>query len=93
MDPYHLSTGASFFIFLMVALIALVSIAVTIVPYWKIFTKAGFSPWLSLLVLVPVANLVILYVVAFSEWNIRPSVPPGIPPPPAPTPEAKSGLY
>jgi hypothetical protein len=84
MDPYHLSTGASFFIFLIVMLIVLVSIAVTIIPYWKIFTKAGFSPWLSLLVLVPIANIVILYVVAFSEWNIRPATPPSIPQPPAP---------
>jgi uncharacterized membrane protein YhaH (DUF805 family) len=43
--------------------------AIAILPYWKIFSRAGFSGWLSLLMLVPVANLVILYIVAFSEWK------------------------
>jgi hypothetical protein len=86
MNPYHLSPGASFFVFLLVMLIVLVSIAVTIIPYWKIFAKAGFSPWLSLLVLVPLANIVVLYVVAFSEWNVRPAAQPSFPAPPAPMP-------
>jgi hypothetical protein len=86
MYPNHLSAGASFFIFLMVMLIVLVSVVITIIPYWKIFTKAGFSPWLSLLVLLPIANIVILYVVAFSEWNVRPATPSTFPHPPAPMP-------
>ncbi|MGB6191772.1 MAG: hypothetical protein WBF42_04840 [Terracidiphilus sp.] len=43
---------------------------VIIVPYWRIFSKAGFSGWLSLLMLVPPINLIVLYVVAFSEWKI-----------------------
>ena len=49
-------------------------IAMILPPFWKIFAKAGFSPWLSLLILVPVVNLVVLYVVAFSRW-------PGLPEP------------
>ena len=40
-----------------------------VIPYWQIFKKAGFSPLLSVLVLVPIANLIILYLVAFSEWK------------------------
>ncbi len=40
-----------------------------LVPYWRIFSKAGFSGWLSLLMIVPLANVVVLYVVAFSEWK------------------------
>ncbi len=39
-----------------------------IFPYWKIFTKAGFSGWLSLLMLIPIANIIILFYLAFSEW-------------------------
>jgi uncharacterized membrane protein YhaH (DUF805 family) len=50
--------------------IFLLVIPVMIVPYWKIFSKAGFSGWLALLMLIPAANLVVLYVVAFSEWKI-----------------------
>ena len=42
-----------------------------VVPYWKIFSKAGFSGALSLLMLVPLPNIVVLYYVAFSDWKIR----------------------
>jgi hypothetical protein len=50
----------------------LVWVAVILPPFWKIFGKAGFSPWLSLLVLIPVVNLVVLYIVAFSRWPTLP---------------------
>lgn len=50
----------------------LVWIAVILPPFWKIFAKAGFSPWLALLVLVPLVNLIVLYVVAFSRWPALP---------------------
>ena len=33
------------------------------------FTKAGFPPWLALLMLVPLVNLIVLYGVAFSRWT------------------------
>jgi hypothetical protein len=39
-----------------------------IVPFWRIFGKAGFNPALSLLTVVPIANLVVIYYVAFSKW-------------------------
>ncbi len=42
--------------------------ALLIVPFWFIFGKAGYSRWLSLLMLVPVVNLVLLYYLAFSDW-------------------------
>lgn len=45
-----------------------------IIPYWKIFSKAGFSGALSLLMFVPLANILILYYVAFSKWNVRADV-------------------
>jgi uncharacterized membrane protein YhaH (DUF805 family) len=38
-------------------------------PFWMICKKAGFSPWLSLLVIVPWVNLVALYFLAFSNWR------------------------
>ena len=43
-----------------------------ILPYWRIFSRAGFSGWLSVLTLVPVVNLIVLYYVAFAKWNVRP---------------------
>lgn len=47
----------------------LIFLPITIIPYWVIFKKAGFSPALSLLMLFPLINLIVLYVVAFSNWR------------------------
>jgi hypothetical protein len=53
----------------------LIFTVVMVIPYWFIFKKAGFSPWLAVLMFVPLANIIILYVIAFSEWKVVP-VPP-----------------
>ena len=42
--------------------------AVFVVPFWKIFSKAGFPGALSLLMLVPLVNLIMIFVLAFAEW-------------------------
>ena len=47
-----------------------------IVPFWKIFTKLGFSGALSLLMIVPLANIVVLYVVALARPSKNPPVLP-----------------
>jgi hypothetical protein len=49
---------------------AFLMIPLMIPPYWMIFKKAGFSKWLSLLMLIPFINFIILYIVAFSRWRI-----------------------
>jgi len=46
----------------------LVMAAVVILPFWFIFSKAGHSKWLSLLMAVPLLNVIMLYFLAFSEW-------------------------
>jgi len=51
---------------------------IMVIPYWQIFKKAGFTPWLALLMFVPLANIIILYVVAFSQWRVAP-LPVGYP--------------
>ncbi|MFY9746448.1 MAG: hypothetical protein WA891_19755 [Acidobacteriaceae bacterium] len=53
-----------------------------ILPFWFIFKKAGFSPWLSLLLFLPLVNLVMIYILAFSEWKVVPvtQAAPYIPP-------------
>jgi hypothetical protein len=60
LQPWHLLVFAF--------LIAPVTV-VMLPPFWVIFKKAGFEPILSVLMLVPVVNLVVLYVVAFSQWK------------------------
>lgn len=47
--------------------------AIVIIPFWMIWKKAGFSPWLSLLMCVPLVSLIMLYVLAFSEWRVVPA--------------------
>jgi hypothetical protein len=53
--------------------IILVFLAIVIIPYWFICKKAGFSPWLSLLNVIPLGNLVLIYVLAFSDWKVIPA--------------------
>ena len=62
-------------------LIILICVAVIIIPFWFICKKAGFSPWLSLLNLVPLGNLILLYVLAFAQWKVVPAPQLGYPPP------------
>ncbi|WP_319784181.1 hypothetical protein [Oceanisphaera sp. IT1-181] len=49
-------------------LMMLVMAVVVVVPFWFIFSKAGHSKWLSLLMVVPLVNLILLYFLAFSKW-------------------------
>jgi hypothetical protein len=41
---------------------------VLVVPFWQIFKKAGFSPWLSILMAIPLLNTAVLYFLAFARW-------------------------
>jgi hypothetical protein len=71
----------------------LIGIVIYIIPFWMIFKKAGFTPWLALLLFIPLANIIILYVLAFSQWKVAPvaQLPGGYPPnayPPAYPPAA-----
>ncbi len=43
-------------------------ILLIVIPFWKICSKAGFPGAISLLMLVPFANIVLLFYIAFSEW-------------------------
>ncbi len=56
-----------------IALFALLLALIVIAPYWKIFHKAGFPRVLGLLMIVPLVNLIVLYVVAFSQWKVVPA--------------------
>lgn len=49
-------------------IIAAVAALIAIVPFWKICSKAGFHGALSLLLLVPIANVVLPFYIAFAEW-------------------------
>lgn len=56
-------------------------ILLTVLPFWKICTKAGFPGALSLLMLVPIGNFILLFYLAFADWPAlrRQPPPPGTP--------------
>lgn len=71
-----------------IPLFMLIAIAIVLIPSWFICKKAGFSPWLSLLCLIPsLGTLVLLYILAFAEWKVVPAPVEGwAPQPPYPQP-------
>jgi endonuclease/exonuclease/phosphatase (EEP) superfamily protein YafD len=70
-DPVAIQ-HASLALFLVLPLLILLALLLVLPPYWFIFKKAGFSPWLSILMLLPVINLVALWVIALSKWKVVP---------------------
>lgn len=52
-------------------LIILVILAVTVLVYCKIFSKAGYHWAMGLIALVPLGNFVLLLILAFGEWPIQ----------------------
>ena len=55
-----------FFVF-----ITLIAVAIKILVFCKISSKAGFSWALGLLMLVPIANIVFVFYLAFADWPIQ----------------------
>ena len=51
-------------------LVIVITTAVIVLPFWKIYSKAGYSGALSLLMLIPILNLIMLFFLAFAEWPI-----------------------
>lgn len=42
---------------------------VIVIPVWRICQRTGYPGWLGILILIPIANLVLLYFIAFSNWT------------------------
>jgi hypothetical protein len=62
-----------------VPILILVGIVIIVLPFWFICKKAGFSPWLSLLNIIPLGALVLIYVLAFADWKVVPAPTPSWP--------------
>jgi ATP-dependent Zn protease len=50
-----------------------VAIVLAVPAFWVLFRKAGHPPALSILMIVPIVNLITLYVVAFSKASMPPA--------------------
>lgn len=73
MDQSSSNAGIAAFavVFFVYGIIVLACIAFFVWCYWKIAAKAGYNPALSLLMLVPVGNLILLAIFAFGRWPIE----------------------
>jgi hypothetical protein len=73
-------------------LFGLVATAFFIFLFWRILTKAGLAGPLSLLILVPgIGWIIVVCILAFSDWRVAPIAPApyyplNYPPPPPPYP-------
>jgi len=45
-------------------------LGVVIIPFWKIFSKAGYPGAMGLIMLVPFLNLIMLFYLGFAEWPV-----------------------
>ena len=45
--------------------------ALVVVPLWRICMRIGYPGWISLAALLPIANLLLLYFLAFAEWPLE----------------------
>ncbi len=81
----------------LIALLILTALTIALVKTWiycRIFHKAGFSWALGLLILVPIANIILPFVLALGDWLIQKQLrvlKDQIPAPTPDTPPTQSG--
>ena len=52
-------------------LMSLIVLIIKILIYCKIFSKAGYCWAIGLLMLVPIANIIMPFILAFGDWPIQ----------------------
>ena len=50
------------------AIVVVILLALLVIPYWKLWERTGHSGAWGLLMLVPLANIISLWVLAFKDW-------------------------
>jgi hypothetical protein len=68
-QPNAAPVFGAIFTIIMIFFVLIVTI-IQIVAFCKIFSKAGFSWALGLLMLVPIANIIMFFFLAFADWPI-----------------------
>ncbi|MCK9555582.1 hypothetical protein M0R36_07185 [bacterium] len=70
MNEEILASGMGLMIYSMIILL-LGMAALVVIIWWRIVSKTGYPGVLSLLMFVPVANIVLIVILAFTEWPIE----------------------
>ncbi len=80
------ATAAAGVMFVVFGIVVLALVVFQIYCYWRVAVKSGYEGAYSLLMLVPLVNLVIMLIWVFSEWPIEAELKryraAGPPPPP-----------
>jgi len=53
----------------------LIYAALIVVPFYQLWKRTGHNGWIALLMIIPIVNLVMLYVLAFKDWPAIPRQP------------------
>ena len=51
-------------------LVLLFVVGVVLIPFWKIFSKAGYPGIMSIMMLVPLLNIIMVFFLGFAEWPV-----------------------
>lgn len=54
-----------------IAFVTLIVIAIKLLIICKIFSKAGYSWALGLLMLIPIVNIIMAFFLAFADWPVQ----------------------
>jgi len=60
-----------FVLALLIAFVVLVVTAIKLLICCKIFSKAGYSWALGLLMLIPIVNIIMAFFIAFADWPVQ----------------------
>jgi hypothetical protein len=70
----HCPDAVPIFVGILIAfgiLMGLIVVVIKVLIFCKIFSKAGYCWALGLLMLVPIANIIMPFVLAFADWPIQ----------------------
>ncbi len=62
--------GSPELITIFLPLFVLTVLVVSAIPYWLIAQKAGYPGPVSLLMFVPIANIVVIWMFALADWPV-----------------------
>ncbi len=69
-SPEAVAPAFAMIMFLVWLVFFVAGTAIALIIWCKLFSKAGYHWALSLLVLVPIANLVVAFYLAFADWPV-----------------------
>ena len=70
----HAAPVFSILLMMFVFFVSLIALAIKALIFCKIFSKAGYSWALGLLILVPIANIIMAFYLAFADWPVQKEV-------------------